>query len=162
MDGIAGDPASWIAATGIRPQSYAAFLAAQPATLQDRWFARLYFVKPLAIATIAGFWIATGLIALTAGYAPALAHLAAAGVGAGMATFITIAGAFFDIALGALLLVRRTARVALLTMLAATPFYLLAGTLLAPQLWGDPVGAYTKVIPLMLATLFTLAVLDER
>jgi hypothetical protein len=50
----------------------------------------------------------------------------------------------------------------LITMLAVTPFYLLTGTVLAPELWADPLGPLTKIGPLMLASLFTLAILDER
>jgi hypothetical protein len=38
----------------------------------------------------------------------------------------------------------------------------LTGTLLAPELWSDPLGPLTKIGPLMIAMLFTLAVLDER
>jgi hypothetical protein len=33
---------------------------------------------------------------------------------------------------------------------------------LAPQLWIDPLGRFTKMVPLLVATLFTLAILDER
>jgi DoxX-like family len=43
-----------------------------------------------------------------------------------------------------------------------TPIYVLTGTLLASQLWADPLGPLTKIGPMLLATLFTLAILDER
>jgi hypothetical protein len=36
------------------------------------------------------------------------------------------------------------------------------GTVLAPQLWIEPLGPFTKMVPLLVATLFTLAILDER
>ena len=75
---------------------------------------------------------------------------------------ILIGGAMFDIVLGLLLLVRRATRAVLITMLAVTPFYVLAGTLLEPGLWADPLGPLTKIGPLLVATLFTLAILDER
>ena len=48
--GVVGEPKAWMAATGITPQSFDQFLAAHPATVQDRWFARLYLIKPIAIA----------------------------------------------------------------------------------------------------------------
>ncbi len=47
-------------------------------------------------------------------------------------------------------------------MLIGTAFYLLIGTALAPQLWADPLGPFLKIIPMLIATLFTLAILDER
>ena len=43
-----------------------------------------------------------------------------------------------------------------------TPVYLLIGTMLAPQLWLDPLGPLLKIVPMLIATLFTLAILDER
>lgn len=160
--GVTGEPSSWIAATGIKPQSLQDILAAHPAGVQERWFARLYLVKPVAIAVLALFWFATGVIALGPGRAASLEHLHAAGVDAPLDQIILIGGAIFDIVLGLLLLVRRAARAVLIVMLTVTPFYVLTGTLLAPELWADPLGPLTKIGPLMVATLFALAVLDER
>src|SRR5262249_14050747 len=65
--GVEGDPSGWIAATGIVPRTLAD-LAAQHATIQDKWFARLYLVKALIIVALAIFWIVSGLIALTASF----------------------------------------------------------------------------------------------
>ena len=73
-----------------------------------------------------------------------------------------ILGAWFDVVLGLLLCVRAAARFTLILMLVATPFYLLAGTLLAPHLWLDPLGPLTKIIPMLVATALTLAIIDER
>jgi hypothetical protein len=47
-------------------------------------------------------------------------------------------------------------------MLIGTAFYLAIGTALSPQLWSDPLGPLLKIIPMLVATLFTLAILDER
>jgi uncharacterized protein YbjT (DUF2867 family) len=160
--GVIGDPAPWNTATGIKPQSLDELLASAPASLQDRWFARLYFIKPLAIGALALFWIATGVIALGPGRAPSLAHLSEAGVRGALADIVLIGGAIFDIVLGLLLLWRRATRAVLITMLAVTPVYVLVGTLLAPQLWADPLGPFTKIVPMLVATLFTLAILEER
>ena len=40
--GVIGDPARWMAETGIAPKSLDQILAARRANVQDRWFARLY------------------------------------------------------------------------------------------------------------------------
>jgi uncharacterized protein YbjT (DUF2867 family) len=160
--GVIGDPQPWMAATGIKPKALDDMLAASPATLQDRWFARLYFLKAVAIAALALFWFGTGVIALGPARAAAMAQLQAAGLQGLSADVTLIGGAIFDIALGLLLPIRKFTRAVLIVMLAVTPFYLLAGTLLAPQLWADPLGPLTKCVPLMLAMLFTLAILDER
>jgi hypothetical protein len=160
--GVAGDPAPWSKATGIAPKSLADILAARPAGVQERWFARLYLLKPVAILGLAGFWIATGAVALGAGRALAVSQLAATGVPFKLAEITVLLGALFDVAMGMLLLVRRFARAVLIVMLVATPLYILAGTILAPQLWLDPLGPLVKIIPMLVATMFTLAILDDR
>ena len=60
------------------------------------------------------------------------------------------------------MLVRRFTRRALQLMLIVSAGYLLVGTISAPEVWSDPLGPYTKIIPVLLATAFTLAILDER
>jgi uncharacterized protein YbjT (DUF2867 family) len=42
--GIDGDPSGWLTATGIVPKSLDDVLALRPATVQDRWYARLYLL----------------------------------------------------------------------------------------------------------------------
>jgi hypothetical protein len=149
-------------ATGIVPRSLAGILAARPAGVQERWFARLYGLKPLAIAGLAAFWIATGLIALGPGRDSAVAQFAATGFPVRTAELVVLLGAWFDIVLGALLLFRRFARRVLIVMFVATLGYLLAGTVLAPQLWTDPLGPLVKIVPMLVATLLTLAIVDDR
>jgi len=158
--GMQGDPAPWMAATGIRPKHLSDILAARPAGVQDRWHARLYFMKPLAIGGLAAFWIATGLISLGPGWDEGLNLLAP--LSPEVAGFLIVAAALLDIGLGAALLVRSLARPVLLAMLVVSGLYLLAGTIVAPSLWLDPLGRLTKTLVVMLATTFTLAVLDER
>jgi uncharacterized membrane protein len=106
-DGINGDPAGWIAATGITPKSLDELLALHPATVQDRWFARLYILKPLAIAVLAAFWITSGLIALGPSRAGAMLIPRLAGASLGVAKGAVLVGAVLDIVLGLAVLVRR-------------------------------------------------------
>jgi uncharacterized protein YbjT (DUF2867 family) len=160
--GVVGDPTGWVAATGIKPSSLAETLARHPAGIQERWFARLYLLKPLAIGGLALFWIATGLVALGPGWERALGHLATAGFSGGIAETTLVVGSLFDVAMGLLLLWRRTARTTLVVMLAGTIGYLILGTATAPGLWLDPLGPYTKIVPMLVATLLTLAIVDER
>jgi uncharacterized protein YbjT (DUF2867 family) len=160
--GVIGDPAAWTSATGIKPRSLDAILAERPASVQDRWFARLYWLKPIAIVALAAFWLATGVIALGPGRAAGIAYLTKAGLGAGAAELWLVAGSLTDIALGLAVLVRRFTRRALQLMLMVSAAYLLIGTITAPEVWSEPLGPYTKIIPVLAATAFTLAILDER
>jgi uncharacterized protein YbjT (DUF2867 family) len=160
--GVVGDPAAWIAATGITPMSLDDILARRPASVQDRWFARLYLLKPVAIFGLALFWFVTGALALGPGRASAVAQMTATGTAPDIAYQTVIWGAWFDIAMGLLLCVRRFARATLILMIVATFGYLAAGTWLAPQLWIDPLGPLTKISPMLVATALTLAIIDER
>src|SRR5262249_54437227 len=134
-EGVVGDPTAWMQATGIRPMSLDDMLARHPAGVQDRWHARLYLLKPVAIAGLSLFWLMTGVVTLTGGRTAGMAYLTDGGFSPGWAMATLIGGSLLDIALGLLLPVRRFTRAVLLTMLAITPFYLLIGTWLAPQLW---------------------------
>jgi hypothetical protein len=101
-------------------------------------------------------------VAAGPGRAAAVAQFAGTGFAVKTAELVVLLGAWFDIILGALLLVRRFARRVLVIMLLATLAYLLAGTWLAPQLWLDPLGPYLKIVPMLVATALTLAIMDER
>jgi hypothetical protein len=161
-DGINGDPTGWIAATGITPKSLDELLALHPATVQDRWFARLYILKPLAIAVLAAFWITSGLIALGPGWAAAMLILRLAGASLGAAKGAVLVGAVLNIVLGLAVLVRRFSRTAIIAMLAISLGYVAAAAVAIPHLLVDPLGSILKIFPIMLATLFVLAILDER
>ena len=77
--GVTGDPAGWMAATGIVPKTLAQALGAHAATIQDKWFARLFLVKSLVIASLALFWTVSGFISLFISYSAAAGILTSHG-----------------------------------------------------------------------------------
>ena len=85
-----------------------------------------------------------------------------AGFAPGAAETTLVVGSLFDIAVGLLLLWQKAARGTLIVMFVATIGYLIVGTATAPGLWLDPLGPFTKIVPMLFATLFTLAIIDER
>src|SRR5437879_10873285 len=62
--GVTGDPKGWMATTGIVPKTIAEMVGRRAATIQDKWFARLFLVKALVIASLALFWTVSGVISL--------------------------------------------------------------------------------------------------
>jgi uncharacterized membrane protein len=66
--GATGDPEPWRRETGIAPRDVEAALASEPASVQERWFARLYSLKPLIFGVFGLFWIVTGVISLGPGW----------------------------------------------------------------------------------------------
>ena len=159
--GAVGDGGEWTRLTGIAPRPLAAALAAEPASVQERWFARLYFLKPLAIGVFALFWLMTGLVSLGPGYERAVAVMRSTDAAA-VAELSTIAGGVVDIVVAALILWRPTAKLGLILALFVSLFYVAAGTLLIPALWADPLGPMMKIWPILALNLVCLAILDER
>jgi uncharacterized protein YbjT (DUF2867 family) len=160
MRGGVGDPAPWTRLTGIEPRSLRAALAAEPASVQERWFAQLYFAKPLTLAVLALYWVVTGLVALGPGWEDAVGLIQEAGFTAS-APLATV-GVIADILIGVAIAVRRTARPALWAALALSLAYVAFATVWLPGLWADPLGPLVKVLPIMALTLVALAILDDR
>ncbi len=159
--GVRGDPDPWEAATGRPLATLEQTLRRHPATIQDRWFGRIWLLRPLLVGGLAAFWLASGAIAL-ARPGEAAAVLAARGMAEAPAVALVLGGAAVDLALGALVLVKRAMPLAALGMLATSAAYLAGGTLLAPDLWADPLGPLVKVLPAMLPAATLLALAEER
>lgn len=160
-DGVRGDPEPWRRLTGETLPGLEATLAAMPATAPERLFARMFLLVPLMVATLAAFWLASGVIGLWQ-LGRAAGVLADAGLPGNLAERLAAAGAALDLALGLAVLVRRWARGACLAMAAASLGYLAAATVLAPALWSDPLGPLVKILPAAVLALVTAAALGDR
>lgn len=159
--GAIGDGRAWSEATGLQPRSLAAALASDPATVQDRWHAALYLLRPLILGVLAAFWIATGIVSLTNGYANGV-DLMRRTPAASLAGPSVVAGALADLLIGLAILWRPTARLGLLAAIAMSLGYAVLGTILAPWLWNDPLGPLMKIWPIIALHLVALAVLGGR
>jgi uncharacterized protein YbjT (DUF2867 family) len=159
--GAVGDPTDWTAATGIRPLSLDNALARRPVSVQERWFAKLYFLKPLIFVLLPLFWISTGIISLTSGFGGGIQLMLAGGAGK-LAAPSVIAGALADIVIGCAIALRRTARWGLCAAVLLSLFYAAAGTAILPELWNEPLGPLTKIWPILVLHLVALAILEER
>lgn len=146
--GICGTPEAWLAAGGAPCRSLGETLAALPATVQERWFARMFFLLPLAIATLSLFWFLSGAITLAAPHRAAEV-LSQRGMAPGLALGFALAGALADMALGIGIALRRYCVPAALGMVALSTAYLAGSVAFAPDLWADPLGPMLKVLPSM-------------
>ena len=160
--GVAGDPGPWLEATRMAPRPIRRVLMDRPATVQEKWFARLYLLKPVVLATLVVFWCASGLIALTVAYDAAVAILTSRGFPAALAHAITVASSLLDIAVGIAIAVRRTCRAGLLAGIAVSAFYTIGAAVLTPDLWLEPLGALVKTGPAIILMMVALATLDKR
>ncbi|MEI9412202.1 SDR family oxidoreductase [Mesorhizobium salmacidum] len=159
--GATGDPQPWMRMTGLQPSSLSSTLATDPATVQERWFARLYFVKPAIFVVLPFFWIMTGIISLTTGWRSGVELLSNTAVSA-LAEPTVVAGALADIAVGTLIAWRPTARLGLWAAIGISLFYGVSGTILRPGLWNEPLGPLMKILPILVVHFVALAILAER
>ena len=158
--GVVGDPAS-AQIIGVHLQTLEEMLASRPSGVQDRWFAKSYFCKPLALGTLAWFWTLSGLIGLCR-IPAAKAVLVAGGFAPGPGTTAVVVGALVDLLLGLAVCHKRSARLALQAMVIVPLAYLVGATLWRPDLWSDPLGPLVKVVPAAVLACLALAIMDER
>jgi len=160
--GVVGDPSGWIEATGIKPKTPAAMIGQHPATIQDKWFARLYLIKALIIASLAAFWVVSGVIALFVSYRAAAGILSAHGFPPALADPLTVGTSLMDMTIGVLIAVRRTSAIGLVAGIIVSLGYMLGAAVLAPDLWIEPLGSLVKTGPAIVLMLVALLTLDNR
>ena len=108
-EGVIGDPRAWTTQGGPALKSFEATLMDMPATAQERRFAQSYLIQPLAIGTLALFWLLSGAIGLWR-HEAAAALLTERGMGSGLAMTAVLAGVVADLTLGLAVLYRPWAR----------------------------------------------------
>nr|WP_321457751.1 SDR family oxidoreductase [uncultured Cohaesibacter sp.] len=158
---VNGDPTLWHSISGRYCRSYEETLAMMPSTTQERWFSRLAMLLPVLIATLSLFWTITGVLTLF-DMQLAAENLADSGATVLQVQFLLASAAFIDIALGVAILIRRLAYQVTMAMIIMTVVYLVAASVLTPELWMDPAGALLKAIPALVVALVARALLGSH
>jgi len=160
--GVTGDPQPWMLATGIVPKTLSQAVGERSATIQDKWFARLFLIKPLVIASLVLFWIASGFTALVISYDAAAGILTAHAFPQAVVAPVTILTSLMDMSIGVLIAFRRTCAAGLIAGIVASLGYMLGAAMLTPDLWIEPLGALVKTGPAIVLMLVALLTLDNR
>jgi hypothetical protein len=147
---------------GIQPKSLPEFLASEPASVQERWFARMYMLKPLLFVVLCWFWITTAFVSLGPGWDYGIGLMREGGVGGTSATLTVVAGALADLAIGLAIAYRPTSRYGLYAAVAISFTYAIIGTILVPRLWADPLGPMLKIWPIIVTHFVALAIFEDR
>jgi uncharacterized protein YbjT (DUF2867 family) len=147
---------------GLHPKSLKNFLATEPASVQERWFARLYLLKPVTFIVISLFWISTALVSLGPGWGYGIGLMEEGGVEGTAAALTVIAGALADLVIGIAIACRPTSRYGLYAAIAISFAYAIIGTILVPRLWADPLGPMLKIWPVIVLHFTALAILEDR
>jgi uncharacterized protein YbjT (DUF2867 family) len=160
--GVTGDPHPWMAATGIVPRTLPQAVGQRSATIQDKWFARLFLIKALVIVSLVVFWVASGFIALVISYEAAAAILTAHAFPPALVAPFTVGTSLMDMTIGVLIAFRRTCAAGLIAGMVASLGYMLGTAILTPDLWIEPLGALVKTGPAIVLMLVALLTLDNR
>jgi uncharacterized protein YbjT (DUF2867 family) len=160
--GATGSPDAWTRSTGIVPRSIEGAFDREPASVQERWFARLYALKPLIFGVFGAFWIVTGLISLGPGFEYGMDLLLEGGLPERFGVATLVAGALADIAIGCAILYRPLSRYGLWAALIISLVYVVIGTALVPRLWSDPLGPMLKIWPVLMLNLVAMAIREDR
>ena len=160
--GNTGDFEAFSKATGVASIGWKQALAAHPAHAQDRWHARLFFMRPLLRAALAILWFVSGFAGLFAlrEWAPLFAReLNVPVVAAGA---VLAVACIADIVI-AMLLVRRwrPQRLALAQVLLILGYTAVA-SLLWPSLWAEALAPLAKNLPAAAAALVLGAIEEDR
>jgi hypothetical protein len=160
--GVTGDPKPWMDATGIVPKTIGDVIGQRSATIQDKWFARLFLVKPLIIASLALFWALSGFIALVISFPATKAILTSHGFSSAIAVPFAAITSLMDMSIGVLIAFRRTCAAGLVAGIVLSLGYMAGTALLTPDLWVEPLGALVKTGPAIVLMLVALMMLDNR
>ena len=137
-------------------------VGSRPATIQDKWFARLFLVKALVIASLVLFWLASGFIALMISSNAAANILRTYNFPPALVDLITIVTSLMDMSIGVLIVFRRTCAFGLVAGIVASLGYMAGAAILTPSLWIEPLGALVKTGPAIVLMSVALLMLDNR
>jgi uncharacterized protein YbjT (DUF2867 family) len=162
--GNAADPAVFVAASGLEPRSMEAAFAADPALVQDRWHARLYFLRPLAALALALVWLVSGLVGWHAPADMVVAIAGRLGLSPIMGLTFALAACAVDVALALSLFLTplRWTWVSAVAQGAVVLGYTLVLTITMPQLWSDPFGPLLKNLAVLVLIGAWAALRDDR
>ena len=162
--GNAADPDAFAGAVGFTPRSMQAAFARSPSHVQDRWHARLYFLRPLSAAALFLTWLASGLIGLFAPVEITAAVARGFGIPATAAPALGVAACLLDIALALSIMATPPRRT---WMSAAAQIVVVFGytvvlSVAQPALWTDPFGPLLKNLAVLALIGIWAAMRDER
>ncbi|WP_374654996.1 SDR family oxidoreductase [Dongia sp.] len=159
--GNAGNGDGFAMAIGFMPLPMRAWLARRPSCVQDKWHARLYFLRPLLRWTLGLSWIAAGAIGALAPQEAVDAILRPFGwVGAaGELKWLTC---LLDIGVGMALLSGQLPSLMLGIQVAIVAGYTAIISVSAPGLWLDPFGALVKNAVFLALAAVVAALEDDR
>ncbi len=149
--------------TQMKPRSFTEGLNGMVSSVQDRWHARLFFLRPLLRLCIAFLWLFSGICSLLPDVRPfSFDLMTQAKIPLTLQPLILYSASVIDILLGlATLCNYRLLAVGSLQCIFIL-FYTTIISFFLPSYWLHPFAPVAKNIPLLIATLIMMALESER
>ncbi len=158
---LTGDYETFEATTGVTPRGLSAMLAGRPSESQDLWHARLYLARPAVRLSLAILWLVSGLLGLFGDPAVFGRLLAPLTQDQTLVTLMVTGMSLVDLTIAVALFFGWRLKLFANIQFVVVLGYTLAIMLIAPGLWGDPLGSVLKNIPI-LALLLVHRVLEQE
>lgn len=148
---------------GFVPREFAAGIYSHPSSIQDRWHARLYFLKPVLKWSIAFIWLFTAVCCLFFyPKADSYALLAQVGVNTFWQPILFYGSIALDAGIGLAVLSSNRLKKVTLAQIIIILGYSAIITWKLPQMWFEPFAPLAKNIPLLVAILISSALESDR
>jgi len=152
----------FIQAINFVPRTLTEFMQTTPSYVQDRWHARLYFLRPLLRISIGLLWLGSGIVSLIPPFTQSYELLARVGVSHALAPLLLFGAAFLDIILGVATLLNWRLQLTSLLQISTIIIYTIICSWKLPELWLQPFAPLLKNSPILIATLIMLAIAEDR
>ena len=162
LHGNAGAPDKFIDTVGIMPRRWNDALLARPAQAQDRWHARLYFLRPALRWSLAFLWLVSGIVSLSQPASVTGPILGSFGLSGPSATASVLLFSLIDIAVGLALVARWRPRFLAVAQITLIGIFTVGLSLTHSGLWSDPFGPLLKNIPIVVAVIVLAAIETDR
>jgi DoxX-like family len=139
--------------SGTTALSWNEALLRHPSRWQDRWHARLYFVRPILRVSLVLLWLGSSVAGLLAPDTWASLVGEQLGIGTGAADTMLSGACMLDLALAFLLAIHWRPSLVTLAQFAVVVVYTVLATFVVPALWLDPFGSLLKNLPILAAIL---------
>ena len=142
-------------------KGFTEFLVAHPSGTQDRWHARLYFIRPLLRYCLAFMWLVSGIVPFF-NVVDSNALLVQFLTSHSWITTTRIVFSLFDIVLGVTVLSRWRVKLSGTLQFLLVFGYTLASIFVIPHQWLNPIGPLVKNITVLAVILTWMVLEDDR
>ncbi len=155
------DPEPFAKSVPFKIRGISEVLNSLPSSTQDRWHAKLYFLRPTLRLSLALLWIVSGIIPFINPIQSEFI-LTQLGIPENILTLTRVSFSILDISIGIGIITRwRINFLGLLQFFIVTA-YTIAATFAITQQWLNPLGPILKNIPILVAILIWMSIEDDR